>query len=143
MIDRKSITGYVLKIAGGPVVWSSRKQKLVTTSTSEAELVALSEATKEVMYLLAFFRELEVEVHTPVTIHVDNRSTIQFAENHNVNHGRSKHIDVKYFFIREQIKNKIIKLNDTRSAENIADIFTKSTEKKTFDYLVPKIMGEK
>jgi len=95
-VDRKSISGYLIKMAGGPIAWSSSKQTCVTFSSAEAELVALSQASRTVTWLTKLLREIGLPLKTPVVIREDNESTLAVAHSEGVNQ-RSKHIDINMF----------------------------------------------
>ena len=110
--DRRSRTGYVVLLADGPVAWQSKSQKTVALSSCEAELYALCEAAKEIMWLSQLLQELKVDFTVP-TLHVDNQAAIALSTNP-VNHQRTKHIDIKWFFVREAIeagKLKVVYVN--------------------------------
>ena len=70
--DRKSISGYVVKLAGGPISWQSKKQPTRAMSSCEAEFISLTEAVKEVLWLTYFLDELKIPYHTP-TVFTDNQ----------------------------------------------------------------------
>ena len=92
--DRKSTSGYMFLIAGGPVSWKSKKQSTVALSTAEAEYVALSTATQECMWMQKLLSELGNPPDGPTTILEDNQSSIAMARNPQF-HGRAKHINIK------------------------------------------------
>lgn len=92
--DRKSTSGFVFLLGGAPVEWASRKQGCVTTSTMEADYVALSEAAQEAVWLRRLLGELGEKQHQPTTMNEDNRSCIDFVALDRQNK-RSKHIDTK------------------------------------------------
>jgi hypothetical protein len=127
--DRKSISGFVCCINGNPVSWSSRTQKSTALSSCEAEFMALSESMREALWLRQLLIELRIGFVQPITIRVDNQSAIKLAENP-VQHQRSKHIDIRYFRIREEIRNGNITVKYVPTDQNIADLLTKSP---TFD----------
>ena len=105
--NRKSTSGYVFQIGGGPVSWQSRKQSCVALSTSEAEYIALTPAAQEAIWLRQLLSELEQEPEKKVVIYEDNQSTICLSKNPQF-HGHSKHIAIKYHFIRDQVKEPLI-----------------------------------
>jgi hypothetical protein len=133
-IDRKSVTGYVIKLAGAPIAWKSQKQTMVTTSTSEAELVALSTVSKNVTWLTLLLKEIGLPVKSPVIIHGDNQQSIGSAVANGVT-PRSKHIDVKYFAVREQIELGHQQMDYVPSNLNQADPFTKHLPYQDFKRL--------
>ena len=122
---RRSKTGYVVTVAGGAAAWQTKSQKSVALSSCEAEFYALCEASKEVMWVSSFLTELGVKFDTPV-IYCDNQGAAALARNP-VGHQRSKHIDIRYFFIREAIANEVLKVDYVATTDNVADIFTKAT----------------
>lgn len=137
--DRKSTSGYVIMLAGGPVIWSCKKQPTVSVSATEAEFVSLTEATKDVLWLTYFLTELGIEYETPV-IHTDSQSAMEWAKNAK-HHQRSKHVAIKYFFVRDEVARKSIRLAYISTKDNVADILTKSTTKSIFSRLRPRLLG--
>jgi hypothetical protein len=122
--DRKSFTGYVFMLGGGPVSWDARKQKTVALSSTEAEYMGLAEATKEASYLRSFLIELGLDHLSSVVVYEDNLGALKLAANPTF-HNRSKHIDIKYHFIRDAVKEKILSLSHVSSTEMVADVLTK------------------
>ena len=82
--------------------------------------------------------DLEVEYSDPIPIYCDNTSAISVSKNH-VLHSKTKHIPIKYHFLREQVANKAVQLHFISSTEQIADIFTKPLPKAQFEYLRQKL----
>lgn len=121
---RKAISGYAFIINGGVVSWRSRKQEIVTLSTAEAEYVALTHAAKEALWLRRFIHELTGSIITPTMLLCDNQSAIFLTKNENYN-ARTKHIDIRYHFIRSTIQDGQIELQHCPTTEMVADIFTK------------------
>lgn len=128
--DRCSITGYCFKLSDkGPLVsWKSKKQRVVALSTCEAEYVAISYAVQECSFLSQLYAETTGLQRNTVVLHVDNQGAIALAKNP-VYHQRSKHMDIKYHFIRSQVDNENVKLVYVPSDENVADMFTKPLPK--------------
>ena len=124
--DRKSYTGYVFKLAGGSISWRSCKQKSVALSSTEAEYMALSEATKEAIYLRNLLEDLTGKLDC-VSLYNDNQSAKKLAYNP-VLHERSKHIDIRYHFIRDAVNDNIVEIKYLSTNEMIADILTKSLQ---------------
>jgi transposase InsO family protein len=131
---RKSISGVICKVFGGPVSWSSRKQNIVSTSTTESEFYALSEAVKETEWIKNILKDFDVSAHDPIIIHSDNQSTIKMVENSKFS-SRTKHIDVRLHFVRECVCVGKIKLNYCPSEENVADLLTKPLPGNKMKYL--------
>ena len=124
--DRKSTSGYMFLIAGGPVSWKSRKQSTVALSTAEAEYVALSTAVQECMWMQRLLSELGNPPDGPTTILEDNQSSIAMAKNPQF-HGRAKHIDIKHHFIRDQVSIGSIELQYCPTNEMLARRLDKGT----------------
>ena len=129
---RKSVTGYIVYLNGVPVSWRSRSQRAVTLSTAESEYYAISEICSEIIFIKNMLEFLEVKIEFPIVIRVDNIGAIYLAKNQ-VLSNRTKHIGVRYHFVREYIEDGIIKIVFVRSKENNADVFTKNLPKDLFN----------
>jgi hypothetical protein len=121
---RKSRTGFVFLQGSGAISWLSKKQEVVACSSTEAEYIALSRTAKEGKWLNILAQELGVS-NAPITIFEDNQSSIKLAENHILN-DRSKHIDVRYHYIREEVEKKNFVIQHIPTNYQTADILTKS-----------------
>lgn len=99
---RRSTTGYVFELEGGPVTWASQRQKLVTLSITEAEYVAASITSQETVWLRKLLSEIECPCEVATIIFVDNKSAIRLVKNPEY-HKRTKHIDVRYYYVREKV----------------------------------------
>ncbi|GJR80126.1 zinc finger MYM-type protein 1-like protein [Tanacetum coccineum] len=119
----RSITGYAFLVQGCVVSWKATLQHVVALSTTEAEYMALTEAVKEAIWLRGLLEELGVELNT-VAVNCDNQGAIHLSRNH-VFHERTKHIDVRYHFIREVLKAKTVKVLKVGTEHNAADALTK------------------
>lgn len=139
-VDRRSISGYSAFFANGPISWSSRKQPTVALSTMEAEFMALARATCEAIWLRELGSELGLPATSPTSIKVDNQAAMMFAESV-VFHARSKHIDIRYHFVRERVASHEVKLTHCASEDNLADIFTKALPRPLFEKLRNQIMS--
>jgi Reverse transcriptase (RNA-dependent DNA polymerase) len=120
---RRSTSGFIVRIGQNTISWSSKKQSTVALSTAEAEYVAAAAAVQEVMSIDILLKELGVEQPGPIKILEDNQACIALSNNP-IDHGRTKHVDIKYHFIREQVLLKKVDLVYCPSAENVADLFT-------------------
>lgn len=123
-IDRKSNSGIICFVNGGPIIWSSKKQSLVALSTCEAEYYAIAEAAKEVIWLRKLLESFDVSYKMSTPILTDNQSTIRMIENGDFMQ-RTKYIGVRYHFIRDWIEKGLISLRYCPSEYNIADMLTK------------------
>ena len=123
--DRKSTSGVIIYVYGFPIFWMSKKQTCICLSSSEAEYVCVCEAGKFAIWLLRFLKELAQDIPTPVPIYEDNQSTITMVKNPALNHGRTKHIDVRYHWIRQQVQQNTLKLVYCPSTKQLADLLSK------------------
>jgi hypothetical protein len=123
--DRHSSSGYVYILMDGAISWSSRKQRTVAQSTTEAEYMALTDAANQAAWYRNFFIELGYSVDDPIPLNGDNKGSIDLSLNP-VTGRRSKHIDIKHHVIREYIENEYTSLIRTPTEEMVADGFTKS-----------------
>ena len=127
---------------GPSVSWKSRKQPTVALSTCEAEYMALTDAVQEAKFLKQLCVDLGiVQVSFSVILNVDNQGAINLARNP-MYHKRSKHIDVKYHFIRSEVSRGTVKLVYIPTNENVADIFTKPVSKVKLDTFGSFISGK-
>ena len=138
---RLSVSGYVFQAGTNMISWKSGQQKTVATSTCEAEYMALFHASQEALFLGPFVAELLGTSPSPVTIYVDNNGAIALAKNP-VWHKRCKHIDIKYHSVREQVRSKTIIVERIDSADNLADVFTKSVTRSVMNTLKPWIISD-
>ena len=134
---RRSTTGYVFTFAKAPVSWKSTLQSTVALSTTEAEYMAITEAVKEAIWLQGLLKELGVEQKS-ITIFCDNQSAIQLAKNQ-VYHARTKHIDVRYHFVREIIEEGGVTVKKIHTTENPADMLTKVVTAVKFQHFLDLI----
>jgi hypothetical protein len=132
--DRHSTSGIIFMMSGGPVTWMSKKQGMVTLSTAEAEYVALSFATQEAVWLRRLLKDLQMCVEKPTILMEDNQGAICIAKNP-VYHNRTKHIDIRFHYIREAVQNEVIKLEYCPTNDMIADLLTKPLPKGQFEKL--------
>ncbi|XP_063634664.1 uncharacterized protein LOC134805278 [Cydia splendana] len=127
---RRSTSGSVLMIANGPVSWASKRQPIVSLSSTEAEFIAAAECCKEALYLKSFLKEI-TDIDAKVNLHVDNQSSIQLVKSGSCNK-RSKHINVRYHFIHEHFVQGLININYCPTEVQLADIMTKPLGKVKF-----------
>ena len=134
--DRKSTSGYLFQVGGASISWKSKKQSCVALSTAEAEYMSLTLAAQEAIWLNRLLAELQFqkEPSKPALIYEDNQSAICMAKNPQF-HGRSKHIAIKYHFIRDETKKGTIDVQYCRTDDMIADILTKGLYAERFEKL--------
>ena len=160
--NRRSITGYVFKLAGGPISWTSRQQVSVALSTMEAEYMGACAATQDAMWLKLLLQDLgmggdnkaivinedeRVEFKAssksdadPITLHEDNKACIAFSKNPG-DFRRSKHIDVRYHYVRERVEAEDVELVYIKTNVQLADMFTKALTAIQFKFLRYLMMG--
>ncbi|GJW91612.1 retrotransposon protein, putative, ty1-copia subclass [Tanacetum coccineum] len=132
--DSKSQSGWVFLLNGGAVTWKSSKQDTVADSTCESEYIAACEASKEAIWMKNFIGDLGVvpTVQDPIEIFCDNESAVALTKEPK-DHGKSKHIDRKYHFVRSKVAEGHVIVKDVRSEDNSADPFTKALAKSKHD----------
>lgn len=121
---RHAVSGYAFLLDGGAVSWGSKKQELVTLSTTEAEYVAATHAAKEAIWLRRFVSEVFRPLTQPTVLHCDNQSAIALAQS-GAFHARTKHIDIRYHFIRFSVDKGSISLVYCPTDDMVADTLTK------------------
>jgi len=122
---RVSVTGFCIFLLSVPIIWKSKSQKSVTLLSSEAEFVALSEAVKEIKFVVQVLESIGVKVKFPIIVRVDNVGAIFMAKNV-MNSQRTKHMDIHYHFVQEFVVDSYIKIIFVKTEENCADMFTKN-----------------
>ena len=123
--DRHSTTGYVFLLGGGAICWASRRQPTVALSSTEAEYMAVTDASKQGIWLRTIFSDIGIDTNGPTPIHVDNQGCIDLTSNP-VHHKRTKHIDIRHHFIRECVEDNTVEIIKIPTGENISDVLTKS-----------------
>ena len=136
--DQKSISGYVFLANMGAITWMSKKQSTIALSTTEAEYVALSEAAREAKWLHHLYGELGFTQVDPITLLGDNDGSISLTKNPQL-HKRTKHIDLRWHWIRELVKDGLINVIDCRNPQQTADIMTKPLPRPKFSQHVNEL----
>lgn len=129
---RKSTSGFVFMFGSGSISWGSNRQKCVALSSTESEYIAGSEAVKELVWLKRLTDDLDVNVGNPV-LYMDNQGAIKLTKNPEF-HKRTKHVEVRYHFMREKFEEGIFQLKYVNTKEQVADIFTKPLSRHKFQY---------
>lgn len=128
--DRKSVSGYVFKLFGNTVSWSTKRQTTASLSSTEAELISLCSAAKEGIWMMNLLKELNLGLQK-FTLFEDNIPCIKIAEEPR-QHQRVKHVDIKYMFVRDLIMNNQLELKYLRSNDQVADMMTKQLAYPSF-----------
>lgn len=129
----KSTTGWVFTLTGCPIFWSSQRQKIVATSTFDAEYIASAEPAKEAAWIRNFINGR----HIP-GIYVDCNSALKLTRNLEF-HNKSQHIDVKYHFVPPKVEEGVFNTRRVNTKNNLADVFIKALPRATHDDLVSRL----
>lgn len=144
IVDRKSYSGFVLLLGGTAVAWESKKQKIVSLSTTEAEYISLSDGAKETVFNFKLIDELIKNFNdngnilgatNGIKMYCDNQSALALSNN-DINGKRSKHIDIRYHYVKNLVKSQLIEPNYISTKDMLADFLTKpvNVEKHKFCY---------
>jgi hypothetical protein len=123
--DRRAISGYAFLIDGSAVSWSSKRQEIVSLSTTESEYIAATHSGKEVLWLCSLISEIFGSLKEPTTLFSDNQAAIALTHDHQY-HARTKHIDVWYHWIRWVFKQGVLKLIYCPTDNMVANVLTKA-----------------
>jgi hypothetical protein len=140
--NRHSVSGYVIFLMGVAVMWKSKLQRTTALSSTEAEYYALSEAAKDIKFVSQILDSIGIKINYPIYVNVDNVGAIFMAENASAT-SRTKHVDVRYHFVREFIFEGFIKIVFVKTANNTSDIFTKNLSKELFEKHQNKFVVDK
>nr|KYP69898.1 Retrovirus-related Pol polyprotein from transposon TNT 1-94 [Cajanus cajan] len=132
--DRRSTSGFVFLFGSGAISWSSKKQPVVTLSTTEAEYITTASCACQCIWIQRVLEKLSLEEQKNTLILCDNNSMIQLSKNP-MFHGRSKHIDIKFHFLRDLVKKGTIELSYCSSQTQVVDIMTKPLKLEQFSKL--------
>ncbi|GJY70661.1 hypothetical protein Tco_0474364 [Tanacetum coccineum] len=119
------------------MAYSSKKQKSTAISTTEAEYIAMSECCAQILWMRSKLTDYCLAFNN-IPLYYDNKSVIVLCYN-NVQHSRSKHIDIRHHFIREKVKNGVVELYFVTTDYQLADIFTKALPRERFEFLLPQL----
>jgi hypothetical protein len=140
-ITRRSTTGYVFLLFGGPVDWKSTKQRTVTTSSTEAELLALSDAAKEMYSWRRFFASIFLSLDDDSTIWCDNAQTIRLLAKETPKLvTRLRHVDIHQHWLRQEVQEGRLRVDWVSTADMPADGLTKALPRQKHDDFV-RLLG--
>ena len=128
---RRSLTGYVFTLFGNAITWKASLQHIVALSTTEAEYVAITEAVKEAIWVKGLVNELGVD-QSAIEVFCDSQSALHLCKNP-MYHERTKHIDIRLYFIRDIVENGLVKMVKIGTEENPADMITKPVTSAKFE----------
>ena len=121
----RSTSGHLVTMGTGAISWGSHLQHIVTLSTTEAEYVAATSAGQEILWLRNLFTEFGYKFDSPSTLYIDNQSALSVAKNPE-HHGRMKHLDLHFYWLRDEVANKKIALVHHQTDDMPADLLTKA-----------------
>jgi hypothetical protein len=136
--DRKSVTEFCIFLGDSLIFWKSKKQSIVSQSSTEAEYRAMTSTTKEIVWLRWLLTNMGISFSHPTSMYCDNQSSIQIAHN-SVFHKRTKRIEIDCHLTRHHLKHGTIALPFVPSSLQIADFFTKMHSISRFCFLVGKL----
>ena len=126
-LDRKSSQGYIMNLFGGPISWRANKQDTVTTSSTEAELLAMSQTAKEAIFLSRILKGLTLRLDDPLTIYCDNKQTLRLVTEETAKLvTKLRHVDIHNHWLRQEVKNKRVATHWVPTKDMMADGLTKS-----------------
>ncbi|KAG8487951.1 hypothetical protein CXB51_018012 [Gossypium anomalum] len=129
--DRRSTTGYVIYLGENPIAWCSKKQSVVSRSSSEAEYRSLANCVSEVLWVKQLLEEIGVGLKQTPVIWCDNTSTVSMSANP-THHAKVKHVEIDHHFVREKVLDGTLQVNYVPSANQVADVLTKPVPPKQF-----------
>nr|GEZ55124.1 integrase, catalytic region, zinc finger, CCHC-type, peptidase aspartic, catalytic [Tanacetum cinerariifolium] len=132
---RRSTSGSAQFLRGRLVSWSLKKQKSTAISTTKAEYIALSRCCAQILWMCSQLKDYGFNFHK-IPMYCDNQSAIALCCN-SVQHSRSKHIDIRHHFIKEQVERRVVELYFVETKYQLADIFTKALPRERFETLLP------
>ncbi|GJX35112.1 retrovirus-related pol polyprotein from transposon TNT 1-94 [Tanacetum coccineum] len=135
--SRRSTSGSAQFLGDRLVSWSSKKQRSTAISTTEAEYIAMSGCCAQILWMRSQLKDYGFDFNK-IPLYCDNKSAIALCCN-NVQHSRSKHIDIRHHFIREQVENRVVELYFVETNYQLADILTKALPRERFEFLLPRL----
>ncbi|GJW04292.1 retrovirus-related pol polyprotein from transposon TNT 1-94 [Tanacetum coccineum] len=134
---RRSTSGSAQFLGDKLVSWSSKKQTSTSISSTEAEYIAMSGCCAQILWMRSQLSDYGF-AYNHIPLYCDNKSAIALCCN-NVQHSRSKHIDIRHHFIREQVEKGVVELYFVRTEYQLADIFTKALPRERFEFILPRL----
>jgi len=136
--DRRSTTSYVFMLGDNAISWNSKKQPTIALSTTEVEYMAISQCTREALWLRQMLSDVGFEQEKSTPIMCDNQCAIALVKNP-THHSRSKHIDIQHHFICKKVESDVIEMRYVSTAHMVADVLTKALAKPRHEDLCKKL----
>ena len=136
--DRKSTSAYLIFLGNTPISWSSKKQRAIARSSTEAEYRALAMAAAESVWLLSLLQELQFTLSQPPLLLCDNLGATQLSFNP-VQHSRMKHIQIDLHFVRDLVAKNVLVVHHVHTSDQLADLLTKPLSRQRTEFLRNKI----
>lgn len=136
--DYTSTSAYIVYLGHNPISWSSKKQRTVARSSTEAEYRSVASTAAEIRWLCSLLMELGITLPQPPVIYCDNVGATNLCSNP-VFHSRMKHVALDYHFIREQVLSGLLRVSHVSATDQLADALTKPLARQQFDILKVKI----
>ena len=136
--DGKSTSGYFMFVGGNLVTWRSKKQKLVSRSSAEAEFRGMVHGVCKLLWIKRILRDLGIGVISPMQLYWDNQAAVKIANNP-VQHDRTKHVDIDRHFIKDHLERKTMELPHINSKDQLADMLTKAVCGRVFHSSISKL----
>ncbi|VVA22039.1 Hypothetical predicted protein, partial [Prunus dulcis] len=136
--DRRSTSGYFTFVGGNLVTWRSKKQKVCSLSSAEAEYRSMVHGVCEMLWIRKLLKELGFVAKDAMKLYCDNQAAIDIANNP-VQHDRTKHVEIDRHFINEKLESNVISVPHVKSEEQLADILTKAVSSHVFSDSLDKL----
>ena len=136
--DFTSTSAYIVYLGSNPISWSSKKQRTVARSSTEAEYRSVAATASELRWICSLLTELGITPPTQPVIYCDNVGATNLCANP-VFHSRMKHVALDYHFIREQIQGGLLRVSHVSASDQLADVLTKPLPRQQFTMVTSKI----
>ena len=138
---RKSVSGIILRLAGGTIFYKTKYQECIALSSTEAEFTAAAEAGKYILYVRSILEQIGIPQELATILHEDNRGALLMANTQKPTK-RTRHMDVKHFKLQDWVEQDLIKLEAIATADNYADAMTKAVGKSLFHRHMDYVLGK-